>query len=152
MDSPAFRCVRCSSVVRLRQAPGRTHTYRIFPALTVPESVQIPTCSRCAATFVDGPTAEALVPVLQAEYKRELSRRAKRALAEISPYLSQRKLERRIDMTQGYLSRIGGGHQTPSPQLVVLLALLAHDPALLEWVALYWAAPSPPDPQPEPSR
>jgi len=132
--------------VRPRQAPGRTYTYRIFPALTVPESVQIPTCSRCAATFIDEPTAVALVPVLQAEYRRELSRRAKKALAEISPYLSQRKLERRIDMTQGYLSRIGGGYATPSPQLVVLLALLAHDPALLEWVALYWAAPSPPEP------
>ena len=99
MDSPAFRCVRCSGIVRLRQAAGRTYTYRVFPALTVPESVQIPTCGRCAATFMDGPTADALVPVLQAEYKRELSRRARKALAEISPYLSQRKLERRLNLS-----------------------------------------------------
>ena len=152
MDSPAFRCVRCAGIVKLRQAPGRTYTYRIFPALTVPESVQIPTCSRCSATFIDGPTAAALVLVLQAEYKRELSKRAKKALAEISPSLSQRRLERLLDITQGYLSRIGGGHATPSPQLVVLLALLANDPTMLEWVARYWAAPNPPEPQPEPSR
>ena len=38
--------------------------------------------------------------------------------------------------------RIAGGHGTPSAQLVILLALLARDPAALEWVLHYWAEPS----------
>ena len=143
MDSPDFRCAYCSGIVRLRQAPDRTYPYRIFAALTVPESAQIPTCSRCDATFMDGPTAAALVPVLQAEYRRELSRRARKALAEISPYLSQRKLALLLDVTQGYVSCIRCGHATPSPQLVLLLALLAHDPERLQWVARYCAEPDP---------
>ncbi len=142
MDRPAFRCVRCAGTVTLRQAPGRTYSYRIFPALTVPASVQIPTCRRCAATYVDEQTAAALLPVLEAEYKRELSHRARQSLAELAPRLSQRSLERMLGLAQGYLSRIARGHGTPSAQLVILLALLAQDPRLLEWLAHYVAVRS----------
>ena len=143
MNSPAFRCVRCAGRVKPRQGFGRTYAYRVFPAMAVPATVEIPTCGRCSATYIDEATAVALSPVLEAEYKRELSRRAKQALADLSPFLSQRKLERILDISQGYLCRIACGHGMPSAQLVSVLALLAQDPTLLEWLARYWTAPRP---------
>ena len=143
MSSAAFPCVRCGARrITLRQGPGRTYTYRVFPSLIVPASVGIPTCGRCSAQYVDEQTAAILEPILAAEYKRELSRRATQAIADISPRISQARLARLLDISQGYLSRINRGHGTPSPQLVILLALLAQDTTLLEWVARYWAKPS----------
>ncbi len=143
MSSAAFPCVRCGARrITLREAPGRTYTYRVFPALAVPANIPIPTCGRCFATYIDEQTAAALEPVLAAEYKKELARRGRRAIADLSVPISQRQLELRLDLSQGYLSRIFRGHGTPSPQLVVLLALLAQDHTLLEWVASYWAEPT----------
>ena len=143
MSSTEFPCVRCGARrITLRQGPGRTHAYRVFPALTVPADVGIPTCGRCFAEYIDEPTAAALEPILAAEYRKELSRRAKKALADLSPRISQAQLERLGDISQGYLSRIYGGHGNPSAQLVLLLALLAQDPTLLEWVERYWTEPS----------
>lgn len=143
MSSPAFPCIRCGARrVTLREGPGRTHTYRVFPALTVPANVGIPTCGRCFAQYIDEQTAAALEPILAVEYRKELSRRAKKALSDLSPHIGQAQLERLADISQGYLSRIYGGHGIPSPQLVLLLALLAQDPTLLEWVARYWTEPS----------
>ncbi len=146
MNSAAFPCVRCGARrVTLREGPGRTYSYRVFPALAVPANIPIPTCGRCFATYIDEQTAAALEPLLAAEYKKELSRRGRQALADLSVPISQRQLELRLDIAQGYLSRIYSGHGTPSPQLVVLLALLAQDPTLLDWVARYWKEPTSPD-------
>ena len=153
MSSPVlpFLCIRCGARrVTLRQGPGRTYAYRVFPSLTVPENVGIPTCGRCYAVYIDAQTAAMLEPVLAAEYKRQLSRKGQQALADLSPRISQRALEKLLDISQGYLSRIYRGHGDPSPQLAVLLALLAQDPALLEWVSRYWAEPSPQGTRPEP--
>ena len=149
MSSTEFPCVRCGARrITLRQGPGRPHAYRVFPALTVPADVGIPTCGGCFAEYIDEPTAAALEPILAAEYRKELSSRAKKALADLSPHISQAQLGRLGNISQGYLSRIYGGHGNPSPQLVVLLALLAQDPSLLEWVARYWTEPSSPSVRP----
>lgn len=141
--SPSFPCVRCGARrITLRGGPGRTATYRCFPALMVPATLGIPTCGRCFAEYIDEQTAAVLEPILAAEYRKELSRRAKKALAELAPRISQRQTERLLDVSQGYLSRIHGGHGNPSPQLVLLLAILAQDPTLLDWASRYWAEPS----------
>jgi hypothetical protein len=134
----------------MRARPGRTCRYRVFPALAVPPEVGIPTCGRCAAEYIDEPTAATLEPILAAEYKRELRSRVQQALRALMPYIGQAELERRLDISQGYLSRLQGGHGTPSPQLVVLLALLAQNPQGLQWVARYWAEPSASDAGPKP--
>ena len=125
----------------LRKGPGRTCSYRVFPALPVPENIGIPTCGRCSAQYIDESTAATLEPILAAEYRKELSRRAERAIADLLPYISQSATERLVDISQGYLSRVYRGHGTPSPQLVALLALLAQDPSLLDWLSRYWAEP-----------
>ena len=150
MNSAAFPCVRCGArQVTLWQRPGRTYSYRVFPALTVPANVEIPTCGRCHAEYIDEKTAASLERVLASEYKKELSRRAQQAITDLAPSMSQAATERLLDISQGYLSRLYGGHGNSSPQLVVLLALLAQDPSLLEWVSRYWAEPSPQGARPE---
>ena len=111
--APAFTCLRCGGRrVTPRQEPGRTYTYRVFPALTVPVNIGIPTCGRCFAQYIDERTAGMLEPVLAAEYKRELSRRGKQAIADLSPSIGQNALERLLDISHGYLSRIKRGHAT----------------------------------------
>jgi transcriptional regulator with XRE-family HTH domain len=92
--------------------------------------------------YIDEQTAATLEPVLAAEYKRELSRRAKQAISDLLPHIAQAEIERLADISQGYLSRIYHGHGVPSAQLVLLLAVLAQDPSLLRWGSRYWAAPS----------
>ena len=115
-------CIRCGARrVTPRQGPGRTCAYRVFPALAVPDGVEIPTCGRCRAQYIDLQTASTLEPVLAAAYKKELSTRAGQALARLAPSISQAELERLCDIAQGYLSRIYRRHGTPSPQLVALL-------------------------------
>lgn len=80
--------------------------------------------------------------MLATEYKRELSRRAEQAIATLAHHLSQADLERLADISQGYVSRVYRGHSAPSPQFVALLALLAQDPSLLNWLSRYWAEPT----------
>jgi len=148
MNSAAFPCIKCGARrVTSRARPGRTCRYRVFPALTVPPEVGIPTCGRCSAEYIDEQTAVTLELILSAEYKSELRRRAKQALGDISPRIGQASLERLLDLSQGYLCRLSAGNGTPSPQLVVLLALLARHPHLLDWVPRYWAEPRPLDEQ-----
>lgn len=135
-------CIRCGAHrVTPRQGLGRTCAYRVFPALPVPESVEVPTCGRCRAQYIDLQTAATLEPVLSAVYKKELTRRARQAIGSLSICISQAELERLTDISQGYLSRVYRGPGTPSPQLVALLALLAQDPSLLNWLSRYWAEP-----------
>jgi hypothetical protein len=144
MRSAAFVCIKCGARrVTLRARPGRTCRYRVFPALAVPPEVGIPTCGRCAVEYIDEHTAATLEPRLAEEYKSELRRRGKQALGDLSSRLGQARLERLLDVSQGYLCRLSAGNGTPSPQLVVLLALLARHPHLLDWVPRYWAEPRP---------
>ena len=155
MSSPKlpFLCIRCGARrVTFRHEPGRTYTYRVFPSLAVPENLAIPTCGRCYAVYIDEHTAATLEPVLAAEYKRQLSRKGKQAIADLSSFISQRELEKLADISQGYLSRIYRGHGVPSAQLVLLLAVLAQDPSLLQWASRYWAELSSQESRSNPSR
>lgn len=50
-------------------------------------------------------------------------------------------MDRLLDLSLGYLSRLQAGDGVPSASLVSLLALLAADPARLEELKRYWALP-----------
>lgn len=93
----------------------------------MPENLGIPTCGRCHAVYTDEHTAATLEPVLAAEHKRQLSRKGKQAIADLLPFISQRELEKFLDISQGYICRIHAGHGTAIAPLVVLVALLARD-------------------------
>lgn len=81
-------------------------------------------------------------PALERAFKAVLRVRVRAALVTLEPFISQRALEKRIGLSQGYLSRLKAGRMTPSPALVSLLALLAVDPLLqLRELERYWGDP-----------
>ena len=122
-------CNRCGMRrVRKRACAGRTQPYRMFAALSVPPELAIPTCSRCGEQSIDGQTADALAAGLASAFTAELRHRGREALAEVCRYISQRRLEKLIGLSQGYLCRLLSGRSTPSVALVALLTLLAKAP------------------------
>lgn len=138
-------CLRCGSrTVRPLRHPARTVAYRVFTALSIPADFPIPTCSRCRAECLDRETIQRLHELLPALYQAELRRLAGQELRVLSPYISQRQLELRIGLAQGYLSRLLAQAGNPSSALVLLLGLLARDPqARLIEVQSYWQEPGP---------
>ena len=56
-------------------------------------------------------------------------------------------MDRLLDLSQGYLSRLRAGDGVPSAILVSLLALLGNEPTRLEELARYWTLPRVPEPQ-----
>lgn len=139
------KCIKClSRSVRTYSGPGRTTRYRNIAAVPIPLTFGVPTCRRCRSEYYDAPTMAALTPLLHQEYLQELKQRAKDAIDILMRYISQRRLERLLGLSQGYLSRVRAGSGNPSAELVSNLALLAHDPKvrLLE-LERYWAIPRP---------
>lgn len=130
-DYKPRRCRECGegTMAPLARA-GRTMPYRNMLALPVPADLQIPTCDHCGTEWIDGATSSALEEALKRSYGEELSKRLKVALsrlAEVNP-ASQRKIERLLGLSQGYLSRLANDRGAPSPRVVSALALLAQDP------------------------
>ena len=139
---PPRKCVKCGgNTVRLRMRPGRTIHYRNITALAVPETIPIPTCSRCHAEYIDEETASALERALQEVYSTALRQRAREAIDILTQHSSQRRLELLLGLSQGYLCRIKEGKGQPSATLCTLLGLLSLEPELLRTISDYWAAP-----------
>lgn len=123
------RCFHCGrDGVRRRARPGRTICYRTHSAFPVPASFTIPTCRYCHAEYPDEKILAALDEALALPYARELQRRAQYAIRAVCIQISQRRLELRLGLSQGYLSRLCSGAGRPSEPLVALLMLLAQDP------------------------
>ena len=122
-------CAHCGRLaVRPFARPGRTMRYRTLLAFPVPADCAIPTCSRCQSEYVGAETRERLDVLLAPLYERELTHRLQVALKEVLTVISQRKLELRLGLSQGYLSRLLTGAGRPSEPLLALLMLLARDP------------------------
>lgn len=140
------KCLRCGgNTVRPRMRPGRTIQYKTIAALPLPADLALPTCSRCKAEYLDAETAQRLDGILAALYLAELRRLASEAIKTLRQYISQRRLELQLGLSQGYLSRLLTDAGNPSPPLVLLLAQLAKDPASrLPEVERFWARITPP--------
>ena len=61
--------------VRPRVGAGRFRPYRMLPALTVPADLEIPTCSRSHAEYMDGSAAETLSQAMKAAYEIKPAKR-----------------------------------------------------------------------------
>lgn len=144
--SPPKKCLRCGGkTVRLRARPGRTIHYKTITALPLPAGLPIPTCSRCLSEYIDGETAHRLDGILSELYLVELRRLASDAIKTLRRHISQRKLELRLGLSQGYLSRLLANAGNPSPQLVLLLAQIAREPeSRLYEVERFWKEIRPP--------
>lgn len=134
------RCVECGEgTVRPLAKAGRRMPFRNMAAVTVPADFQIPTCDRCGAERIDGPTSKALDVVLDDAYSRELSDRLVRSLERVLSYgITQRRLEQLLGLSQGYLSRLKAERGEGSPQIVAALALLAEDRRRLDELNRLW--------------
>ena len=125
----AEKCPRCHRLgVRPRTGSGRKIPVRVFADLAVPDDMPLVCCGECGATFFDAATTEALGPTLAKQYDQRLCRLAREALRKIKPYISQRRLELELGLSQAYLTKVKtiGGVSAP---LVALLMLIAESPA-----------------------
>lgn len=123
----------------------------MFVELPIPSDFSILTCGRCGAEDLDEKTAADLAAVMAEVYADELRRRLRDAVAKVCQFISQRQLEKRLGLSQGYLSRLYCTTSTPSATLVALLTLLAHQPRQrLRELEQDWAEPCPSERSPSP--
>lgn len=136
-------CADCGAhAVHPHARAGRSHKYRELITLPIPSDFAVPTCGRCGKLHFDAPTMAALLPLLEAEYRRLLQVRIRQLLDRLSGYISQRRLEHLLGLSQGYLSRLRSGAGMPSTELVSHLALLANDPTeRLRELERFWSHP-----------
>lgn len=138
----AGKCPRCLWLgVRPRTGTGRKLPFRVFADLALPDDAPIPTCGGCGATYFDAATTAALHSTLTNQYNKRLWGLARAALTRIKPYLSQKRLELLLGLSQGYLSMVKAQDRFVSAQLVALLLLIAEAPAeRLAALRLCWAS------------
>jgi len=132
-------CAECGHrEVEPRARPGRTSPYKNFAALRIPEDLEIPTCGHCGAEWIGAKDSERLDAALEKEAAAALSRLAQEALADITEVATQKMLEQRLGLSQGYLSKVKRGHEVPSPALLAALVLVAVRPSRLNELANVW--------------
>lgn len=132
-------CAECGErAVVPHAAAGRTSPWKQFASLPIPAEFQIPTCSKCGAEWIDGKTAAALDAALEQAAAQRLTKLVREALEVLGGCVSQRELEAELGLSAGYLSKVKHGKETPSAQLVGLLALLASRPARLDQLTHVW--------------
>ena len=132
-DDPIAWPIRCSTCgegeVSPLALPGRTARYKNMAALPIPDDLAIPTCGACGAEWIDRPTAKAVDAALEREYQERLRQLAVTDLQQLAAsHVTQRRLERLLGLSHGYLSKIRSGASRPSATLVSCLHLLASDP------------------------
>lgn len=141
MKAPS-KCIRCGSrSVRERKGAGRTVRYKTMPTMELPPELGVPTCGRCQALYLERMSQAALERTLRDTYTQSLRDRVHIALDELRWHVSFRRLEIKLGLSQGYLSRLRARAGNPSSELVCLLALLAIDPSLLNELERFWATP-----------
>ncbi len=114
--------------------------------LTLPTDLPVPTCRLCRHRVLTFESVPELESTLAALFRAELVHRASVEITHLSKFFSQRRLEREIDLSQGYLCRLRYGDGVPSVALISLLALLSAEPSRLEELRRYWALPLEPLP------
>ena len=135
------RCIRCGKrAVRPRRAKGRTTPDRTMPCLPIPEALALPECGYCRNLSI--PDDETTLRALQEGYVASLRERVELAIVTLHDVRSLRKLERLLGVSQGYLSKLRSGTSNPSPELTLLLGLLASNPRqVLQRAEEFWALP-----------
>lgn len=144
-DFKPRRCRECGEgMIQLLAREGRKMPFRHMAALSVPATLEIPTCTHCGSEWIGPQTAKALDESLAAAYARELHTLLDAALETLrAADVSQRRLEQLMGLSDGYLSRLRGNRGVPSAQLVSTLALLAKDPARrLKELDRLWSEPA----------
>jgi len=144
MNSMIEACPACGAdrSVHLAAKPGRFLPYHGLE-LEVPEDLEVPECESCGERFWGPKELDAVEVALDAAYRAEMQRRAIELLAKLeAANISQRRLERVLQLSQGYLSKIRS-KETPSVALLSELVLIAEEPeARLASLERFWSTPN----------
>jgi hypothetical protein len=108
--------------------PGRTAHFGSVKGLPVPEDFEIPTCGQCGSEWIDAAAAEAMDEVMERVCREQLQKSVAMDLQRLTEYVTQRRLEEFLGLSQGYLSKVRSGVSQPSQVLARCLRLLATDP------------------------
>ena len=140
MTRPSLHRCPCCGYAKLVAScrPGRVIRYR-NTALTLPQELPLPYCQRCK--YEDLSLATLPSGLAETLYRNGLRERAQIEIASLRPHLAKKKLELILNLSHGYLSRLGSGDSVPGAPLVSLLALLAAHPELIEQLEAYWTLP-----------
>lgn len=134
-----MRCPCCGAAqLATTRRAGRFIRYR-NTALTLPPELPLPSCRRCR--YEDLSLASLPNGLLESLYRSSLRERAQIEIKRLRQNISQNRLELLLNLSHGYLCRIGAGDGVPSAPLVSLLALLADHPELIEQLEEYWSMP-----------
>ena len=141
-QNPSFIC-RCQLGERVyRQEAGCFVSYRNV-RMPIPTDISVQRCSRCRREYLDAKDAASLAAVFKEAYERDLKARVRSAINAVTKVVSQRRLEKLLGLSQGYLSRLRAGAGNPSPELVTNLSQIARDPKVrLQEIEGYWASPA----------
>ena len=111
-----------------------------MPCLPIPEALALPECGYCRNLSI--PDDETTLRALHESYVASLRERVELAIVTLHDVRSQRQIERLLGVSQGYLSKLRSGTSNPSPELTLLLGLLASNPRqLLQRAEEFWALP-----------
>lgn len=143
-----FTCPQCNrGEIESRPGPHRRMAWRHIPDLALPEALELPTCSACGELWLDAKATRRVQEALEAEYRRQLTLKAERALDSLRAHLPQRDLERLLGVSAGWLSKVRNGRE-PSAPMSALLMLLAERPERVEELRRLWSAhPEPRSPK-----
>lgn len=133
-------CKPCQDVAP-RAKSGRSVRFR-NTVLSVPSDLMVPTCKRCGAVHYER-ASQGVRQRLQQLYDQQLLLRIRPLIGEACEALgvSQRGLEKLLNLSAGYLSRLRGGHGLPSVALLNALWLLRHQPELKAQLDHFWDSP-----------
>lgn len=136
----SYTCPSCGvGLVEPAGGVGRQWAYKTIPDLELPESVQIPTCSECGEVWLDETETGRLEEILEPLYRAALASKVETCIDVLREHHRQRKVEKRLGLSAGYLSKLRQEARAASPSLVASLMLLAAHPELVDELEDLWS-------------
>ena len=132
-------CVKCGlGTIERAGGKNRTSAYKHIPDLPISDEIQVPTCTNCGSRYVNRATAVALDAALEASYRTTVSDKTREAIRHLCLTYRKLELEALLGLSAGYLSKLVGEGNQPSPQIAACLMLLANDPGRVEELRRSW--------------
>ena len=138
------RCSTCGQGhYRRTKRAGRFEEYKGI-RVELPADIALVECDACHEILMSPYDIDLLDPILEAAHRSHLQQVAARAIDILVKHAhTVAAVERRLHLSNGYLSRLRNGSVDAGYQLVALLVLLAEQPQMLERLdSLVSASPS----------
>jgi len=121
-------CTVCGEgAIESRAEPGRIVTHHGL-RFEIPATVAIPTCNNCGERFYNDDVAKRVDMALDEELQARRLRVIRRAVTELERLTTRSRIERLLDISPGYLSKLMNGKKPATHRMAVLLDTLAQEP------------------------